>query len=34
VGQDVAVQPDGKIVAAGFAPNGFTTEFVLARALA
>jgi uncharacterized delta-60 repeat protein len=33
VGQDVAVQPDGKIVAAGFAMNGFAPEFVLARAL-
>ena len=33
VGQDIAVQPDGRIVAAGFALNGFTNEFVLARAL-
>ena len=33
VGTDVAVDADGRIVAAGFAPNGFTNEFVLARAL-
>ena len=33
VGTDVAVQADGKIVAAGYAPEGSTTRFVLARAL-
>ena len=30
-GQDVALQPDGKIVAAGHAANGFDTEFALIR---
>jgi uncharacterized delta-60 repeat protein len=30
-GQDVALQPDGKIVAAGYTANGFDTEFALIR---
>jgi uncharacterized delta-60 repeat protein len=30
-GQDVAVQPDGKIVAAGYTANGIDTEFALVR---
>ena len=30
-GQDVAVQADGKIVAAGYTANGFDTEFALMR---
>jgi uncharacterized delta-60 repeat protein len=32
-GADVAVQPDGKIVAAGQTTNGFTSEFALLRIL-
>lgn len=31
-GQDVAIQPDGKIVAAGYTANGVDTEFALIRA--
>ena len=30
-GQDVAIQDDGKIVAAGYTANGFDTEFALMR---
>jgi hypothetical protein len=30
-GHDVAIQPDGKIVAAGFTTNGIDTEFALMR---
>jgi uncharacterized delta-60 repeat protein len=30
-GQDVAIQADGKIVAAGYTANGFGTEFALMR---
>ena len=30
-GQDVAIQPDGKIVAAGYTANGIDTEFALMR---
>jgi uncharacterized delta-60 repeat protein len=30
-GQDVAIQADGKIVAAGYTANGFDTEFALMR---
>jgi uncharacterized delta-60 repeat protein len=30
-GQDVALQPDGKIVAAGYTANGIDTEFALIR---
>ena len=30
-GQDVALQPDGKIVAAGYTANGIDTEFALMR---
>ena len=30
-GQDVAIQPDGKIVAAGYTANGIDTEFALIR---
>jgi uncharacterized delta-60 repeat protein len=30
-GQDVALQPDGKIVAAGYTANGLDTEFALMR---
>jgi uncharacterized delta-60 repeat protein len=30
-GQDVAIQPDGKIVAAGYTANGTDTEFALLR---
>jgi uncharacterized delta-60 repeat protein len=31
-GQDVAIQPDGEIVAAGYTANGVDTEFALIRA--
>jgi uncharacterized delta-60 repeat protein len=31
-GQDVALQADGKIVAAGYTANGVDTEFALMRA--
>ena len=30
-GQDVALQPDGKLVIAGYAARGFTTDFALVR---
>ena len=30
-GQDVAIQPDGKLVAAGYTANGIDTEFALMR---
>jgi hypothetical protein len=30
-GQDVVIQPDGKIVAAGYTANGIDTEFALIR---
>jgi uncharacterized delta-60 repeat protein len=30
-GQDVAIQPDGKLVAAGYTANGTDTEFALIR---
>ena len=33
LGQDVAIQPDGRIVAAGETVNGFTDEFALLRIL-
>ena len=33
IGQDVAVDADGRIVVAGHTLNGFATEFALVRAL-